>query len=202
MSIARLVPFTVALTVALEAMAVAAPSPKQLIEDKNSAIHDVIKSSPDDAALRPKIVELMESFIDYGELARLTIKDEWGTLAPEKQKDFVESFKKLIHRTYTRRFKANQAFSVDFEGEPLLREGKAQVKTTIHSGKTTADVYYSMFKPNGKDEWWVYDLVIDDVSLMRNYRVQFTRVIKKDGFDKLLERIRSKSDSDDDGDDI
>lgn len=192
-----------AITLALlPAAALAGPGPKQLIEDKNKAIHEVIQASPDDAALRPKIVDLMETFVDYGELARLTIKDQWEALAPEQRTEFVDAFKRLIHRTYTRRFKANQAFRVDFAGEPVMREGKAQVKTTIHSGKTTADVYYSMFKPDGKDDWWVYDLVIDDVSLMRNYRTQFTRVIKKDGFDKLLERIRAKAESNDEDDDI
>lgn len=200
--IATLSVLSLALLVAAASPARAeAASAKKLIEDKNSAIHEVIKATPDEAALRLKIQDLMESFVDYDELARLTIKTEWDALSAEKRADFVAAFKRLIHRTYTRRFKANQSFSVDFLGEPVEREGKAQVRTTIHSGKTTADVYYSMYKPEGKDVWWVYDLVIDDVSLMRNYRTQFTRVLKKDGFDKLLERIRSKGDSDDDGND-
>ena len=189
------------LLLAAPSLALAEAGPKDLILDRNNAIRDAIRDTPDEPALRLKIVDLMESFVDYDELARLTVKDEWPSLSAEQQRDFTAAFKKLIHRTYTRRFKANQAFSVDFLGEPLLREGKAQVKTTIHSGKTTADVYYSMYKPEGKDAWWVYDLTIDDVSLMRNYRTQFTRVIKKDGFDKLLERIRSKGTTDDDGND-
>jgi phospholipid transport system substrate-binding protein len=177
--------------------------PKKIIDDKNKEIHAIIKSGADEEAMRAKIVDLMESFVDYGELSRLTIKDEWETLAPEKRAKFVDAFKKLIHRTYTRRFKANQAFSVDFQGEPLEREGRAQVRTTIHSGDTTADVFYSMFRPAEREGWWVYDIVIDDVSMMRNYRTQFTRVIKKDGFDKLLERIEKKAgEQDTDSDDI
>ena len=178
--------------------------PKELIESRNKDIQTIIDSGVDEPAMRGKIVDLMESFVDYQELSRLTLKTEWDKLKPEQQKEFVGLFKKLIHRTYTKRFKANQAFHVDINGDPVLAKGRAQVRTTIKSGDTTADVNYSMFQPGAeRPGWWVYDIVIDDVSLMRNYRTQFYRVIQKDGFEALLAKIRKKTDApDDENDDI
>ena len=72
-----------------------------------------------------------------------------------------------------------------------MRKGKAKLSTTVSSGDITADVDYKLHVPEGKSEWWVYDIVIDEVSMMRNYRTQFAKIWKKDGKEGLLKTLRN-----------
>ncbi|NUN15720.1 MAG: ABC transporter substrate-binding protein [Myxococcales bacterium] len=168
-------------------------SPKGTIDARYQDIEKIISSSVSEDAMREQIRELMETFVDYTELSRLTIKEHWDGLGAEKQKEFVGLFKQLIRRSYSRRFKSDVTLTVKYDGEAVIKSGKAQLKTTVTSGNTTVDVEYRMHQPAGTEGWWVYDLVIDEVSMVRNYRKQFADIIAKDGIEKLFVNLRSRA---------
>ena len=177
------------------AAALAADGPKPLIDAKYAEIKKIIASDKTEEGVRKKVVAVLESFTDFREFGRLTVRKDWEGWTEAQRTLFVDRYRLLIHRSYAKHFKANQSLEVRHRGEPQLVGDKALVRTTVISGKTEAEVDYKMHRLEG--EFRVYDLVIDEVSLMRNYRKQFTKILKQNGdkgFSKLIEKINKKID--------
>jgi phospholipid transport system substrate-binding protein len=128
-------------------------------------------------------------FIDFDEFSRETLRSTWETLDPKARAEFVHWFGRLIQATYARHFKPRQELAISWRGETEYAEDKAQVSTTLKFEKSAVDVDYRFHK-RADAGWWAYDLVIDEVSLMRNYRGQFRRILQKDGFDALMVKIK------------
>lgn len=175
-----------------------APDPMRLIKEKYAQIESVIQTDKTDAGVRAKIVEILESFTDFREFSRMTLKKHWKGLSEKQRALFTDKYRQLLHKSYVRHFKANQDLEVGFRGEPRLVKTKAMVMTTVKSGKTESDVDYKLHLT--EKGYRAYDIVIDEVSLMRNYRKQFGKIMKRDGFDSLIEKIQKKIDSKDDND--
>jgi phospholipid transport system substrate-binding protein len=177
---------------AATAMAKKAADPIALLKIKYAQMKKIIKKYPDQWVMRDHIREVMETFVDYEELSRLTLPGTWEKLNKKQRKEFVDQFKQMIQRTYVNKFNANRKFSITYNGKVRYDDkGRAFVSTTIHSGRSEAQVDYAFRKKKG--HWWAYDVIIDEISLMRKYRRQFTRIVKRDGFDTLLAKIRKRN---------
>jgi phospholipid transport system substrate-binding protein len=115
-------------------------------------------------------------------------------MTKKKRVEFAALLQTLISRTYAKRFEPDHSLKVVFDGDAEIRKGRARLRTTVSSGRTTADVEYRMHQPPERAGWWTYDIVIDDVSLMRNYRAQFQKILKDGGsVETLLERLRKQT---------
>lgn len=179
------------LSLIISGTAFAKDAPRQLINERYSEIKKVIDTEKKDTVVRAKVTEILESFTDFDEFGRLTLKKWWPELTPKQRSNFVDKYRKLIHRSYVKRFKANQKLTLSFRDETRVVKTRALVKTTVVSGKTEAEVDYKLLL--GKDtKYRAYDIVIDQVSLMRSYRKQFSRIMKKDGFKVLLKKMDKK----------
>ena len=150
-----------------------------VIIEKHKEIDSYLKGEESIDKVREKIVALTDTFIDFDELARLTIKSYWGELKPDKQKEFVELFKHIIQRNYSKRFKPASELKSFVSTDVEVRKGRARVPTLLTVGTVEVSVEYRLHQPLDKKGWWVYDIIIDEVSLMRNYRSQFHKIIKK-----------------------
>jgi phospholipid transport system substrate-binding protein len=137
------------------------------------------------------IRDVMETFIDYRELGRRTLVGEWDGLKKKQQDDFVGEFKKMIQRTYVRRFDPEREVTIEYVGTGTDPDGSATVNSIVHSGRSEARVEYRFIRKTG--DWWACDVVIDDVSMVQNYRKQFHDIIAKSGFPGLMDRIRKKN---------
>ena len=169
-------------------------APRALIEARYAQIGEIIRSTPEEAEMREKIRAAMDDFIDYELFAKLAAKKFWDEMNAEQRRDFVQLFTRLIQRTYLKRFKANKPFEVRILGETEYNSGrsKAMVRTEITSGKVAADVVYKLYRPEDRAGWWAYDVVIDEVSLMRNYRVSFNKTWARGGYELLSSKMRRK----------
>lgn len=184
-------PTLLILAVLATAPALAEPvTPKAVVEGRYDEIQKILAEDKTDEGVRQKITATLEAFTDFDEFGRLTLKDWWEKLAPKQRTLFIEKFKALVKRSYARRFHAGEPLTVTFTGEPKLVGDKALVTTRVKSGKTTAQVDYKLVQRG--DTWKVYDIVIDDVSLVLSYRKQFTKILNKDGFDELIRRMTKK----------
>ena len=163
--------------------------PRALIDSRYAQIKDIIAQTLDAPGMRERIKALTLEFVNYEEFARLTIKQQWKDLDAAQHEAFVSWFKRLIQATYARHFKPRQDLTITYRGETKMKRGKAMTKTTVSFSDTSVDVDYKFVRAEDA-RWWVYDIVIDDVSLMRNYRSQFRRILKKDGFDALMDKIK------------
>ncbi len=171
----------------------AAPAdPIPLIKAKYAEIEVVVARNPDRSALHAGIREVMDTFVDYRELGRRALAGEWDKLDERRRAEFVDEFKKMIQRTYVKRFNPNKKVEIEYHGEPERRkDGTVLVKTTVHSGRSEARVDYLFHRRAHR--WWAFDVIIDDVSMVKNYRKQFHDIVQRDGFDGLMERIRRKN---------
>jgi len=167
-------------------------TPRGVVENRYGQIDKIISSDQSTEAMREEIKGVMETFVDYRELSRLTIKTHWTDLSSSRQDEFIALFKQLIQRSYVKRFKKDRTLQVVYDGDAEVRKGKARLSTEVTSGETTVEVEYRFHHPETLKGWWAYDIVIDEVSLMRNYRKQFYHILMADGVDALFVALRKR----------
>lgn len=193
----RFVTILVALGLALPAYA-AEPEqgPRERIAERYQAIEKIVREAESNDTMREQIRPAMDAFVDYEMFGKLAAKSFWDAMNKKQREEFLELFKRLIQRTYLKRFKAKTEFEITLEDEAEFntKRTKALISSTITSGKVTAEVVYKLYVPEGKSSWWAYDVVIDDVSVMRNYRTSFVKTWKKGGYDLLISKMRKKLD--------
>jgi phospholipid transport system substrate-binding protein len=164
--------------------------PRALVEARYEEIRAIIAENPVEHVMREKVKALTLQFVDFDAFASETIRATWNDLSEAQRRDFLEAFRALIQATYARHFKPRQDLKITYRPSTRFDDARAEVSTTLAFEKSAVDVDYRLVK-KADGTWWVYDLVIDEVSLMRNYRAQFRRILKKDGFDALLGKIRA-----------
>ena len=168
--------------------------PLTLLKSKYKEMRGVIRKwGKDEHKMREELRKVMDTFVDFEELSKRTLPGTWDKLKKQQREEFVREFKKMIQRTYISKFHADQKFSIEYNGRVKYNKGKKQayVSTTIRAGKSEAKVDYALYKRKGR--WWAYDVIIDDISLMKKYRRQFVRIVKRDGFETLLEKIKRRN---------
>lgn len=202
----RMFLFSLMLLVGFVAQAQAQPTPqvatKSIVEDSSKKIRDIVLSAKSDDEMRDKVKALMETFVDFPEFGRICLIDFWTNINQTQKDRYLVEFKKLLQRSYLRHFKKGRDFKLTYRGDPVLNDkgDRVMVQTTLNSGDVTADVDYRFYSSNGK--WVVYDIIVDEVSISRNYRKSFTKVMEKDGFDALIAKMAKKSGEEGDDDNL
>jgi phospholipid transport system substrate-binding protein len=139
-----------------------------------------------------KVREVLLPQFDSQEIAKRTLGTYWRDRTEEQKKEFTQLFTQLVERTYSGtldRYTPDVKFFFDQE---RVEDDFAEVDTRILDpvqNKTFA-VSYRLHKVNGK--WLIYDIVAENVSLVRNYRNQFTRILSKSSYENLVQTIQSK----------
>ena len=172
------------------APAAAAPATglMDLVREKYEVMLDTVRTNPDKEAMRGSLRKVMDTFVDYDELGKRALSGHWDKLKPRQRQSFVAEFKQMIQRTYIRRFDGDREFTIEYLNDPQVDPaGVAVVESRIRAGRSEARVDYA-FHRKGKG-WMAHDVVIDEVSMVRNYRKQFNDIIGKEGFDGLMARL-------------
>ena len=141
-----------------------------------------------------KIEELIVPYIDQIAMSKLALGKHWRTATPGQRDQFVEEFKNLLVRTYKTSLVNYNDQTVDMlPFHPSPEPDRAPVRSSIKRvGGPPIPINYSLrYKP--EDGWKVYDIVIEGVSLVTNYRSTFDREIATGGMDKLLESMRNRN---------
>ncbi len=187
-----------------------AAAARAVVEQRHEQFRTIVAEVTEAEPMRERIRTAMDEFVDYEMFSKLAAKTFWDEMTPEQREEYVSLFTKLIQRTYLKRFKAGKPFQVEILGPAQLNSKKDQalVKSEITSGKVSAFVDYKLFVPEGKGGWMVYDVIIDDVSVMRNYRTSFDKTWKEGGYEllaskmkKKLDKVEKEGDEDDGGED-
>jgi len=172
--------------------AVADATPLDVVNGRYSDIKRLVARNMDRPSFDRAVKTLLDSFVDYEELSRRTLGDQWNSLRPADRKRFVEGFKKMIQRSYVRKFNPDTAFTVEINPNPEQKpDGSVIVSSTIHSGRSEANVNYAFHQVRGG--WMAFDVIIDDVSMVRNYRNQFHKILRTEGFEGLMRKIDKKN---------
>ena len=139
-----------------------------------------------------KIRSIVNEIFDYTELSKRTLGREWAKFNAPQQGEFVKLFSDLLEKTYADRLLSYSDEKVVFEKESLLREGQAEVTSNV----LTADgkkipLDYRLIQKDGN--WRVYDVIIEGISLVKNYRDQFRDILVKDSPEEVLKMLRDKA---------
>ncbi len=146
------------------------------------------------AAREHKLHGLMDEVFDYEELAKRSLgAKEWEARTPAERKKFQSLLEQLVRRSYQKSLDKVAGYKVDFKSEKA-DGGDVRVATRAHkTGASPVKIDYVLHDVKGT--WRVFDVFIEDSSLVANYRSQFSKVIQKKGFDALLEKLQKKVDS-------
>jgi phospholipid transport system substrate-binding protein len=127
---------------------------------------------------------------DFEEMAKRSLAANWKDRTPAEQKEFVALYSDLLENTYIRKIERFENERVVYHDEKIDGE-YAAVKTKIVDKKgLSIPVEYRILKK--KDRWEVYDIIIEGVSLVNNYRTQFTQIIRSSSYNDLVKRLREK----------
>jgi len=138
-----------------------------------------------------QIGEEISAIFDFKELSRRTVGRDWRKMKPEQRKEFVELFKELLQGVYADRLLAYSDQKILFEKETMLKKGRAEVQSFLQtSDGKKIPLFYRLTNKSGS--WKVYDVIIEGVSMVKNYRTQFRKILAKDSPEKLLEILRDK----------
>jgi phospholipid transport system substrate-binding protein len=127
---------------------------------------------------------------DFRQMAMHTLDNVWSRRSRKEQTQFTHLFKKLLEKSYMHMIENFQGGKVHFLSE-RVKGDYAFIKTHIVSSDRTIAIHYKL-KRVGK-EWRVYDFLVQGVSMVRNYRFQFTKVIRQESFKGLLKRLKEQT---------
>jgi phospholipid transport system substrate-binding protein len=173
-------------------------APDVLVKKTADDVLAIIKSDKDiQAGNKQKIYALAEEKIlpnfDFNRVSRMVLGKGWKAATPEQQAVFQKEFRTLLLRTYAVALGKYKDQNIDYK--PLKAEPDAKnvtVKTQIlQTGGQPVAVDYSLVK--NPDGWKVYDIVIESVSLVTNYRTQFSSEISQNGIDSLNKKLAEKN---------
>jgi len=138
-----------------------------------------------------QLSEVISTIFDFDELSKRTLGRDWKKMNAAQQKEFVELFRELLQGVYADRLLAYSDQKVIFDKENMLKKGNAEVQSYLQtSDGKKIPLFYRLTEKSG--DWKVYDVIIEGVSMVKNYRTQFREILAKDSPEKLLEILRSK----------
>ena len=140
---------------------------------------------------RQALKKSISVIFDYGEMAKRSLGKHWNERTAAEKKQFVDLFATLLENSYAGKIESYNNEKIIYLKETHEND-HAEVKSKVVTAKRdefTLD--YRMLKQN--DKWMVYDVIIEGVSLVSNYRSQFNRIISASGYGELVKKLQTKS---------
>lgn len=163
-----------------------------ITDNLKQTINKVIKILQDeklkeDLEARRKILrKTINKRFNYKQMAVRALAKNWGARSPEERKEFTRLFRDLLERSYAAKIESFGGGEIRYEDE-IVKGKYALVKTKVMQHGKFVSLDYKLIKENG--EWKVFDFIISGVSMIRNYRTQFTKTLKNKSFKELMENL-------------
>lgn len=177
----------------------AAGEPLEKIRETVDAVLAVLEDetlrAPEGRELRrQKLRQAVYQRFGFEEMARRALGRHWRDLSAEQRQEFVGLFSDLLERSYVGKIESAGAGSkVEYTRETIDEDGFASVLSMITNRlDSQIEVEYRLLQRNGNAHWEVYDVVIEGVSLINNYRTQFNNIIHRTSYDGLVNQLRLK----------
>jgi len=148
------------------------------------------KLENDENSRRQAVKEAIGNIFDYREMAKRSLGKHWKRRTPQERTYFVDLFASLLENSYADKIESYHNEKIEYLRERVdggYAEVRSRVTTDSHD---EFSLNYRLLKK--KDKWLVYDVVIEGVSLVSNYRSQFNRIIRSDGYAELLRKLETK----------
>jgi phospholipid transport system substrate-binding protein len=171
--------------------------PQVVIQDISDKLQKAIKTGRKSMSYAYDLANnIVAPHVDFQRVSSLTLGKHWKRAKPAQQREFIREFKRMLVRTYAAAFFATKEWEIRHVS---VRPGKSKqdvfVRTKIlRPGAKPAVVEYRMYQ-NGSGGWKIYNLKVEGVSLVTNYRTSFQREIRNGGLDGLIKSMKSKNDT-------
>jgi len=167
-------------------------SMRATIDEVLRIVRDKELKDPSKAAeRRQQLEQVVGARFDYQEMSKRALGSPWNTLSDQEKQEFVPLFRTLLTNSYADKIESYSGEGVQYLNERVEKD-YAEVRTKVLSGKTEIPLDYRLI--NRADDWRVYDVVVDGVSLVNNYRGQFTKILRATSYADLVDQLRKKSD--------
>ncbi len=195
--LAKTVTLILILILALAGSSAGSSEPMPIVKEVIEQALDVLKNPAYEGPAkketrRQKVKQIVDRHFDYREMAKRSLGQAWSGLSNAQRDEFVRLFAELLEASYSDKIdKYAKSVKVDYTGESK-DDGYAEVRTVVVRPNDRIPLNYRLYQAD--DDWKVYDVVIEGVSLISNYRSQFSRVIHESSYAELVRRLRTKVD--------
>lgn len=165
-------------------------SMKTTIDEVLRIVREKELKQPEKSEERRHLLEkVVAARFDYTEMSRRALGAPWNQLTDQQKQEFVDLFRTLLTNSYADKIETYSGEGVQYLHERTEKEF-AEVRTKVLSGKTEIPLDYRLV--NKADDWRVYDVIVDGVSLVNNYRGQFTKILRASSYSDLVDQLRKK----------
>ncbi len=152
-----------------------------------------ILSKKDSKKRQEQLKDVLQQTIDFRELASRALGQHWTARTPEEQQEFLDLLQELLQANYEGKL-SGKTLGKDYEikyADEKVRADKAIVKTVVVAKEESKPVDVKLVKKG--EDWSIYDVVIDDISLEETYRDSYVEIIEKEGWTSLIQRMKDKA---------
>lgn len=183
------------LIVLIPAAYAAAGEPTAAVEASVNRVLDVLKDpklkGPDAKNIKTeKLRVIYKSMFDEMEFSRRTLTRNWKNFTPAERREFVDLFEQVLEKSYLDKILDYSDEKIVFYKETMIDKDKAEVQSKIITSSNEIPIDYRIILKDGK--WKVYDVVVENVSLVQNYRTQFNEILADGTPEDLLKILRKK----------
>ena len=174
----------------------AEPSPLAKVRATIDQIVTVVEKNPGDEnkkARRDRLREVINPVFDFDEMAKRSLGGYWEKCTADEQKEFVSVFSDLLAKTYLGKIETVKPGMVAVNKEKIEPSSVAVVDTTVTNKGESFPIQYNLQNTSGK--WRVYDVKIENIGLVANYRNEFAKIIRKEKMAGLIEKLKKKQES-------
>jgi phospholipid transport system substrate-binding protein len=159
-------------------------------EALRQSVDQVIKVLEQPGDHRAEVRNIANSIFDFQETAKRALGRHWAARSPQEQKEFVQLFADLLERSYISKIELYHGEKVGWLGDTVTGD-ESTVKTKIVTKQgSEIPIDYRMLQRDGR--WLVYDVNIEGVSMVSNYRTQFNKIIQTESYQALVDRLKAK----------
>jgi len=169
--------------------------PQEVVKNHINKVLEVLrdpalKGDTGKKAKKERVRAISQEMFDFTELSKRSLGQNWEKFSPDQQKEFVRLYQTLLEETYSDKITSYRDEKVVFKKEVNLSDRMVEVQTTILTKTSEVPIYYRLIEKN--QDWKVYDVVIEGVSLVSNYRSQFREILSGKTPEALIEILRRK----------
>ena len=139
---------------------------------------------------KKRLEAIYAGMFDEVELSRRTLARNWNNLNATQRQEFVQLFRQVLEKAYIDKILSYTNEKIVFDRESMLSENQAEVQTRIVTSSKEIPIFYRVILKDGP--WKVYDVVVENVSMVQNYRTQFNEILVKNTPEQLLAILRKK----------
>ena len=189
--------FTTALVLALALVLAAPPARAGAPTEQLKAQIDRVLKLIDDPALKDKpkdkrvaVRKIADDIFDFGETAKRALGRHWAARTQAERDEFVQLFGDLLERSYISKIELYGGEKIQYMSDRIEDDQAAVLSKLVTKAGSDVPIEYRMLKKG--DRWLVYDVIIEGVSLVANYRTQFNKIIQTSSYAELVKKMKSR----------